>query len=167
MQGQHWDTPEHCSAHGREWEISHSFPIPDGWRAGAYLITLRAERGGDSIEEHHLIFVLRASHAKPAPMALVCATGTWLAYNCWSGSSAYEGITGPERNAFSPVLSNQRPWTRGFCKLPDGAPRVLSEQSSDPDGMVRYPHMELAFAYGYSKKYASAGWASYERHFAR
>lgn len=33
--------------------------------------------------------------------------------------------------------------------------------------MVRYPYMEWAYAYGYSKKYASAGWASYERHFAR
>ena len=31
--------------------------------------------------------------------------------------------------------------------------------------MVRYPYMEWAYAYGYSKKYASAGWASYERHF--
>jgi hypothetical protein len=33
--------------------------------------------------------------------------------------------------------------------------------------MTRYPYMEWAYAYGYSKKYASAGWASYERHFAR
>ena len=32
---------------------------------------------------------------------------------------------------------------------------------------MRYPYMEWAYAYGYSKKYASAGWASYERHFAR
>jgi hypothetical protein len=36
-----------------------------------------------------------------------------------------------------------------------------------PDEMVRYPYMEWAYAYGYSKKYASTGWASYERHFAR
>jgi hypothetical protein len=33
--------------------------------------------------------------------------------------------------------------------------------------MVRYPYMEWAYAYGYSKKYASAGWASFERHFVR
>lgn len=33
--------------------------------------------------------------------------------------------------------------------------------------MTRYPYMEWAYAYGYSKKYASAGWASYERRFAR
>lgn len=44
---------------------------------------------------------------------------------------------------------------------------VLTEQSSRPGEMVRYPYMEWAYAYGYSKKYASSGWASYERHFAR
>ena len=32
-------------------------------------------------------------------------------------------------------------------------------------GVVRYPHVEWAYANGYSKKYASAGWASYERPF--
>lgn len=167
LPGRHQDTPLDCSVNGCGWDISHSFVIPDDWAAGAYLITLRADRADDSVEEHHVIFVRRAAHTEPAPMVLVCATGTWLAYNCWGGSSAYEGITGPGRNAFSPVLSNQRPWTRGFCKLPEGAPRALTERPADPGGMVRYPYMEWAYAYGYSKKYASAGWASYERHFAR
>jgi len=32
---------------------------------------------------------------------------------------------------------------------------------------ARYPYMEWAWANGYSKKYASAGWASYERHMTR
>lgn len=167
LPGRDQPTPEDCSVRGCGWEITHEFTIPDDWTPGAYLITLRAERQGDQVEEHHVIFVRRAAHEAPAPMVLVCATGTWLSYNCWGGSSAYEGITGPGKNEFSPVLSNQRPWTRGFCKLPSGAPRALTEQPSDPGGMVRYPYMEWAYAYGYSKKYASAGWASYERHFAR
>lgn len=165
--GQHQTTPTDCSVRGCGWAVSHAFTIPQDWQPGAYLLTLRAERDGDCVEEHHLIFLRRATHQAPAPMVLVCATGTWLAYNCWGGSNAYEGITGPENNAFSPVLSNQRPWTRGFCKLPAGAPRALPEVPADPDAMVRYPYMEWAYAYGYSKKYASAGWASYERHFAR
>ena len=100
-------------------------------------------------------------------MLLLCATGTWVAYNCWGGSNAYEGITGPDGNCFSPVLSTERPWTRGFCKLPEGAPRPVPETPPRPGDMVRYPYMEWAYAYGYSKKYASAGWASYERHFAQ
>ncbi len=38
--------------------------------------------------------------------------------------AAYE-FTIPEGNAFSPVVSPQWPWTRGFCKLPEGAPRPV------------------------------------------
>ncbi len=54
---------------------------------------------------------------------------------------------------------------RGFCRLPTGAARAIPDKPPEPGEMVRYPYMEWAYAYGYSKKYASAGWASYERHF--
>ncbi|WP_421589932.1 N,N-dimethylformamidase beta subunit family domain-containing protein [Shinella sp. M27] len=167
LPGHHHDTPADCSVTGCGWPESARFIVPTDWRPGGYLITFIAERDGDWVEEHHLILVRRAPDLPRAPYLLVCATGTWLAYNCWGGSNHYEGITGPEGNAFSPVLSTQRPWTRGFCKLPAGAPRALPEGPQRPDDMVRYPYMEWAYAYGYSKKYASAGWASYERLFAR
>ena len=167
LTGVHQDTPDDCSVKGCGWAGSYDFIIPQDWREGGYLVTLSAERDGDRVEEHHLFLLRRAPDKDPAPYLLVCATGTWLAYNCWGGSNHYEGITGPEGNAFSPVVSTQRPWTRGFCKLPEGAPRAVPETPHVPGGMVRYPYMEWAYAYGYSKKYASAGWASYERHFAR
>lgn len=167
LKGAHQQTPEDCSVAGCGWDVSYEFVIPEDWREGGYLVTLRAERDGDRIEEHHLFLLRRAPDKPPAPFVLICATGTWLAYNCWGGSNHYEGITGPDRNAFSPVVSTQRPWTRGFCKLPEGAPRAVPDVPHVPGGMVRYPYMEWAYAYGYSKKYASAGWASYERHFAR
>ena len=167
LAGTHQDTPPDCSVTGCDWDTSYEFTIPDDWREGGYLITLTAEQDGDRVEEHHLFLLRRALDKPPAPYLLICATGTWLAYNCWGGSNHYEGITGPDGNAFSPVVSTQRPWTRGFCKLPSGAPRAVPEAPHVPGGMVRYPYMEWAYAYGYSKKYASAGWASYERHFAR
>lgn len=167
LPGRHHDTPADCSVAGCGWPESTRFAVPDSWRPGGYLITLVAERNGDRIEEHHLIVIRRARHLPPAPYVLICATGTWVAYNCWGGSNHYEGIAGSERSAFSPVLSTRRPWTRGFCKLPAGAPRTLPEQPPRPGEMTRYPYMEWAYAYGYSKKYASTGWASYERHFAR
>lgn len=166
LKGVHHPTPVDCSVNGCDWPESYSFTIPEDWRPGGYLVTFRARRDGKEVEEHHIILV-RSVDADRAPYVLVCATGTWLAYNCWGGSNHYEGITGPAQNAFSPVLSTQRPWSRGFCKLPDGAPRALTEAPPKPGEMVRYPYMEWAYAYGYSKKYASAGWASYERHFMR
>ena len=167
LPGQHHDTPLDCSVRGCDWPVAYTFTIPDDWQPGGYLVTFRARCGDDMVEEHHVFMLRRAPDAHPPPYVLVCATGTWLAYNCWGGSNHYEGITGPEGNAFSPVVSTQRPWSRGFCKLPEGAPRALRENPTRPGEMVRYPYMEWAYAYGYSKKYASAGWASYECHFAR
>lgn len=167
LQGVFQDTPDNCSVIGCNWSVSHEVCIPNNWRPGTYLITLRGHSANETVEEHHIFILRRSIDSKPAPRLLVCATGTWVAYNCWGGSNAYEGICGPDRNQFSPVLSTQRPWTRGFCKLPDGAPRGIPEAPPKPGNMVRYPYMEWAYAYGYSKKYASAGWASYERHFIR
>lgn len=165
LKGVHHETPRDCSVEGCNWPAGLSFTIPADWPSGGYLITLTGHRDGETVEEHHLVIV---THGKrKAPILLVCSTPTWVAYNCWGGSSAYEGITGPDGRQFSPVLSTSRPWTRGFCRLPEGAPRALPEAPPHPGEMVRYPYMEWAYAYGYSKKYASAGWASYERHFAR
>ncbi|MEX0346746.1 MAG: N,N-dimethylformamidase beta subunit family domain-containing protein [Rhizobiaceae bacterium] len=166
LPGVHHETPTDCSVNGCNWPSAYEFAVPEDWLPGGYLVTLRARRGDDMVEEHHLFVVRHQASAEPPPYLLVCATGTWLAYNCWGGSNHYEGITGPESNEFSPVVSTQRPWTRGFCKLPPGAPRALTEQPPRPGEMVRYPYMEWAYSYGFSKKYASAGWASYERHFA-
>lgn len=167
LPGRRHATPEDCSVRGCGWPVAHEVTIPDDWRPGGYLVTLRGHRGDETVEEHHVFVLRRGLGATPAPLLLICATGTWVAYNCWGGSSAYEGLCGPDGNMFSPVLSTQRPWTRGFCRLPEGAPRALPEAPPRPGAMVRYPYMEWAYAYGYSKKYASAGWASYDRHFAR
>jgi hypothetical protein len=164
--GVYHDTPADCSVTGCGWPVSHEFMVPDKWRPGAYLITLTAYGDGETVEEHHLIVIRRRASEKTAPILLVFATGTWISYNDWGGSNAYQGITGENGDEFSPVLSTQRPWTRGFCKLPAGAPRTLTEKPGKPGDMVRYPYMEWAYAYGYSKKFASAGWATYERHFA-
>jgi hypothetical protein len=166
LNGVHHATPVDCYASGCGWPVSYSFTVPLDWRPGGYLITLRGFRGNETVEEHHLILIRRTPDAQPAPYLLICATATWVAYNCWGGANAYEGIAETDGASFSPVLSTQRPWSRGFCRLPQGAPRALTEQPATPGDMARYPYMEWAHAYGYSKKYASAGWASYERHFA-
>ena len=162
------DTPDQCSVEGCGWEAGFEFRIADDWPSGAYRVTLTAEgRDGKPIRCHHLFIVSPKSGKKPGRVLQVAATGTWLSYNTWGGSNAYQGITGPGRDQYACVVSTQRPWCRGFVVLPSDAPRVPLEISVPPKTVPRYPHMEWALATGHSKKYASSGWASYDSHFFR
>ena len=161
-------TPADCSVRGCGWPVAYEFTVPPEWHSGGYVVKTVTETGGHDEIEHHGLFVVRPTPDRTAsPILLVAATSTWLAYNDWGGSNAYEGITGPDRDQYSPILSTQRPFSRGFVWLPEGAPRVPLPQAPEPGAATRYPHMEWAYANGFSKKYASAGWASYERHFVR
>ena len=163
LKGRWHGAPRDCSAEGCGWPVAWRFTIPLSWRPGGYLVTLTA----DAAEYHHVVLVGSARGEDPAPLLLLAATPTWVAYNDWGGSNAYEGIAGPHQDRFSPLLSTQRPWSRGFAKLPPGAPRTLPERPLPAGTIARYPYKEWAFSHGFSKKYASAGWASYERHMAR
>ncbi|MEQ1952005.1 N,N-dimethylformamidase beta subunit family domain-containing protein [Mesorhizobium yinganensis] len=157
------DTPDQCSVEGCGWQPTFEFAIGADWKSGAYRMTLTAEgRDGSPIVSHHLFIVRPLPGKKPGRILQVAATGSWTAYNTWGGSNHYQGITGPERNQFAIRASTQRPWCRGFIMLPPEAPRVPIEVNLPPMTEPRYPHMEWAFATGHSKKYASAGWASYD-----
>ncbi len=160
------DAPEQCSVLGCGWAPSLEFPIDQDWPSGAYRITLSAAGpGGSELRAQHLFIVLPLPGAKRDRILQVAATCTWTAYNTWGGSNHYQGITGPDRSQYATTVSLERPWCRGFVALPPDAPRVPLEFEPPPGAPLRYPHMEWAFAHGYSNKYASAGWASYDRHF--
>ncbi|MEP9373577.1 N,N-dimethylformamidase beta subunit family domain-containing protein [Mesorhizobium sp. KR1-2] len=162
------DTPDQCSVVGCGWEASFEFRVEENWPSGAYRIILTAEgRDGKPIHCHHLFILRPMLGRKPGRVLQVAATGTWTAYNTWGGSNHYQGITGPGRNQYATTVSIERPFCRGFVMLPNDAPRVPLEIYTPPAAVPRYPHMEWAFANGYSKKYASSGWASYDRHFFR
>lgn len=162
------DTPDQCSVTGCGWETSFEFAVGADWPSGAYRITLEAEgRDGGRIECHHVFIVTPPPGGRRGRILQVAATGTWTAYNTWGGSNHYQGITGPNRDQYATSVSTQRPWCRGFALLPPDAPRVPLEIYTPPAAPPRYPHMEWAYANGYSKKYASSGWASYDSLFFR
>ena len=169
VRGGRWqDTPDQCSVIGCGWTPSVEFLIGEDWASGAYRITLAAEGPEhNELSAHHLFIVRPLAGAKPNRILQVAASGTWTAYNTWGGSNHYQGITGPKRNQYATTVSLERPWCRGFVVLPENAPRVPLEVEPPPGAAPRYPHMEWAFANGYSNKYASSGWASYDRHFLR
>lgn len=152
------ETPFDASVQGCGWPEVLSLTIPDDWRSGVYVVTVTVP--GHSSQG---MFILRA--AQPAAKILMLlATGTWCAYNDWGGSNHYQGLTGPEQGDFAPHVSLLRPWAKGFVSWPSDAPRIphASPLLSKP----RYPHMDYARAKGISKKYASSGWAAFERPFA-
>jgi hypothetical protein len=151
-------TPPDCSVTGCGWPERYSLTLPDSWASGLYRVTITA---GDQTSDH--MFVLRPA-SPVAPTLFLLATGTWAAYNDWGGSNHYQGLTGPQGRDFAPHVSLLRPWSRGFVRWPDGAPRI--PHRSPPLTRPRYPHMDFARANGISKKYASSGWAAFERPFA-
>lgn len=162
------ETPDQCSVIGCGWQASWAFPIELNWPSGAYRITLHAlDMQGRAITCDHLFIVRPNAGRKPGRLLQIVASGTWAAYNTWGGSNHYQGITGPNRDQFATTLSLERPLGRGFVVLPRDAPRVPLEVDVPPGVIPRYPHMEWAFATGRSKKYASAGWATYDSHFFR
>jgi hypothetical protein len=167
VSGLRWqDTPEQCSVLGCGWDAVAEFRIGEDWPSGTYRLTLSAEgRGGAPIRSDHVLIVRPCEARRSQRLLQIAATGTWTAYNTWGGSNHYRGITGPNRNQYATTVSIERPWFRGLARLPDGAPRVPLEISMPPATAPRYPHLEWAYANGYSEKYASAGWASYDRNF--
>ncbi|KAF0117020.1 MAG: hypothetical protein FD150_110 [Rhodobacteraceae bacterium] len=150
-------TPADCSVKGCGWPIAFQITIPPDWPTGVYVATLAID-GHESMA----IFVLKP--ARPtAQLALILTTGTWCAYNDWGGSNHYQGLTGPSGAEFAANVSLHRPWAKGFVRWPDDAPRI--PHASPLLTRPRYPHMEFARANGISKKYASSGWAAFERPF--
>lgn len=152
---------------GCGWTQQFSFDIPDDVVPGAYLVELSREGRAPGPALGHHLFVIRPSQPRRGALALVLATSTWAAYNDWGGASHYYGVRENSTRGRSPYLSVERPWARGQVWLPDGAPRMVNEQRPRYPRPARYEPIEWAFLNGYSKYYASAGWASYERHFVR
>ena len=167
LPGKRHATPADVSVVGCGWPVACEIEIPLDWPTGGYRITCRIDTQSGIREQHHLVLIRNKQGNRSSRLALVSSTGTWLAYNNWGGSNHYEGIYGPKANAYAPIVSNQRPLPRGFVVLPEGAPRAALAAKPKPDEPISYPHMEFAYANGYSKKYASAGWASYERPFVQ
>lgn len=166
VKGNFHPTPKTCSVTGCDWPVALNIEIDADWTSGAYIVELGATAlDGSVLSYNHIFFVRPNDEDKKGRVLLVAATGTWMAYNDWGGSNHYEGITGPAGDEFSPHLSFERPFAPGFVKLPSDAPRIPLRDPPKMGAEVRYPHMDWAYDNGHSKKYASAGWASYERHY--
>lgn len=163
--GRRQTTPPDSYAAGCGWDVTNTFQIPADWRPGFYLVLVRfTDRAGAPFEREGF-FVVRAERPS-APAVLLLTTSTMTAYNDWGGANHYRGLSEDPRNDIhSPVLSTLRPIARGMCKLPPGAPREGHQAPPAQFAPPRYRAKEWARLTGRSRHYASAFWATYERHF--
>jgi len=167
LAGELHKTPENAYEQGCGWPVSVSVPVQEDWESGLYLVIVGIDVDGSRVERE-AFFVVRPQRPR-SPYALVLTTATMTAYNDWGGANHYRGLeyTGIDdgRDVPAPVLSTQRPVARGMLRLPVNAPRSSNPTTPTIDERPRHPAYEWAHVHGYSRHFADAFWATYERHF--
>jgi N,N-dimethylformamidase beta subunit-like protein len=157
-------TPPECYRTGCGWPGTFTITDTGDWPSGGYIAVFTASNGPQVVRHEHW-FAVAPDRGDPARLLLVAATSTWAAYNAWGGANHYEGVDGPTGDRAAATVSFERPWSRGIVSLPVGAPRKVTAGDVPIGWVPRYPTIEWALATGYPKYTASAGWATYERHF--
>lgn len=173
LKGQLCDTPGDAYAVGCGWPEALSIHLEEGkWESAFYLIIIRIKEFHGRVYEREGFFIvkskLRRTSAKDtADFVLIHATSTMLAYNDWGGANHYRGIKdGYQDDEPSPLSSTQRPIARGMLRIPANAPREANGPMAIEHGSTpRFPALEYAWYFRYSRHYADAGWATYERPF--
>lgn len=162
-----WTMPsEGFLTDGCGWPVVHRWTVPADLPSGFYLLLSRGVAADGTVrEQEHGITIRAARPGQGARILFLLATCTWTAYNDWGGGNHYmsDKVDGL---AFSPNLTTKRPYARGFVWLPEGAPRRMHDNAGPPGAIARHPCFEFAVSRGFSKFYASAGWATYDRLFA-
>jgi hypothetical protein len=158
--------PKDAYENGCRWPESLAWTIPADARSGFYKVLSTCIRpDGGRYVQHHFFVVRPIAKTQTAKLLMILPTSTWIAYNDWGGASSYIGVHGADGNSASPILSVQRPWTRGIVWVPDGAPRICAAPLPDPLTAPRYHPKDWAWSHGFGYFYAASGWAMYDRHF--
>jgi hypothetical protein len=165
LSGVRQTTNDDSYANGCGWKVSVSFEVDESWASGFYLVLVQfVDRAGAPFEREGF-FVVRNREPR-APYAFILTTSTMMAYNDWGGANHYRGLSDdPRADVHAPILSTLRPVARGMCKLPPGVPREGYAGDHALFAPPRYYAKEWARLTGRSRHYASAFWATYERHF--
>lgn len=171
--GKKQETPTESYKNGCNWQEVISLDI-SSYSPGFYLVVAKTVVP----EFRHPIevegfFIVKSSERNvsdsksQADFALIHTTSTIMAYNDWGGANHYRGVEGDGCNETpSPFSSRDRPLCRGMLRLPLGAPREGNGQwVPAPGEPPRYPALGWSYMHGYSRHYADAGYATYERPF--
>jgi hypothetical protein len=166
LPGSFTPAPKDAYKAGCGWPVATEIRLPADLASGFYRVVSSCPRADGSVFLQHHFFVVRPTRAtQRGRLLMLLPTGTWSAYNDWGGANHYAGRDGPSGDLASPILSLERPWTRGLVWLPEGAPRICAAPPPEPNTATRYPFKEWAFSNGFGQYYAASGWAQYDRHF--
>ncbi|KAL4795057.1 hypothetical protein BDV19DRAFT_379169 [Aspergillus venezuelensis] len=173
LPGRKCDTPPDAYATGCGWPAALQIHLEEGkWESAFYLVIIRIKEFHGRVYEREGFFIVKdrrrkTAAANDADFVLVHATSTLLAYNDWGGANHYRGIEdGYQNDEPSPLSSTQRPIARGMLRIPQNAPREANGPMKVRMGDTpRFPSLEYSWYFRYSRHYADAGWATYERPF--
>lgn len=162
--GKSYPTPFNAYAIGCNWPEALSIQLDSSWKPGFYIIIIRI-LAYNRIYEREGFFIVKSK--APADFVLIHTTSTVLAYNDWGGANHYRGCPdGYQNDIPTPLSSTQRPIARGMLRIPENAPREgTGDIMPGPDWTPRYLSLEYSWYFRYSRHYADAGWATYERPF--
>jgi hypothetical protein len=168
LPGRFTPAPKDAYKNGCGWPVLYSWRLPDDLRSGFYRVAASCARAdGSRFVQHHFFVVRPTAATRSGRILLLLSTATWTAYNDWAGANHYRGVDGPKQDQAAPIVSLDRPWTRGIVWLPDGAPRICADPPPELGAAPRYPNKEWAHANGFGYYYAAAGWAQFDRHFVQ
>ncbi len=169
LTGESVPMPDEGYATGCNWPVVYEWETPEDLPSGFYLIRVTGHSvDGKTVEHEHGVFVRPGVGQKKSDILFIGSTATWVCYNDWGGANHYVSHRPYHGNhSGSPVVSSQRPLGRGFVWTPEGAPRLIHEERPPINWSPRYPCFEWAYAKGFSKYYACAGWATHERYMCK
>ncbi|KIW75827.1 hypothetical protein Z517_10572 [Fonsecaea pedrosoi CBS 271.37] len=168
LPGHQHETPSDAYAVGCNWPEALSIPLDEEtWSPGYYVVIIRATDRHRRIREREGFFIVKAKNPLDADFVLIHTTCTVLAYNDWGGANHYRGLPdGYQNDTPTPLSSTQRPIARGMIRIPDNAPREgTGDFMPGVNWTPRYLSLEYSWYWRYSRHYADAGYATYERPF--
>lgn len=134
------------------WEVTHQFEIPESAKPGIYVGRIAYELDGVARLYHATFVVRKHRKRKPAPLLVLCASNTWLAYNgtpfgvdspelkeVW-GTNGTGNSPGnpPAFNLYRPHAAGQGTYQMGLrMPWPAAGPYVLYGEKTDYSHLMR------------------------------
>lgn len=153
LEGKAQVTPETAARDGAGWKESLRVKVSPKWPGGVYVAIVTVQDGeGRKVEGEHFFVVREDKPGTRSKIAVMLCTSTYVAYNDWGGANYYRSVQdGKAVTIPEPILSTQRPWARGFSRLPSNVPRSGKQPPLKPFDDPRYPFLEWAMSHGYSR----------------